>query len=94
LRTPCGEEISSRHQETRLEKRNELANVTEGRAKEVAKMIVERYKDNAISSSTGINDQNNVIAEVIYNHPSDLHDIIEQVKGNPYVLSKQNTVFS
>jgi hypothetical protein len=49
LRTPCGEEISSRHQETRLEKRNELANVTEGRAKEVAKMIVERYKDNAIS---------------------------------------------
>jgi DNA-binding Lrp family transcriptional regulator len=62
-----------------------LANVTEGRAKEVAKMIVERYKDNAISSSTRINDQNNVIAEVIYNHPSDLHNIIEQIKGNPHV---------
>lgn len=62
-----------------------LVNVTEGRAKEVAKMIVERYKDNAISSSTRINDQNNVIAEVIYNHPSDLHNIIEQIKGNPHV---------
>ena len=64
-----------------------LANVTEGRAKEVAKMILERYKDNAISSSTRINDQNNVIAEVIYNDPSDLHNIIEQIKGNPYVTT-------
>jgi DNA-binding Lrp family transcriptional regulator len=62
-----------------------LANITEGKAKEVAKMILERYKDNAISSSTRINDQNNVIAEVIYNDPSDLHNIIEQIKGNPYV---------
>jgi DNA-binding Lrp family transcriptional regulator len=62
-----------------------LANITEGRAIEVAKMILERYKDNAISSSTRINDQNNVIAEVIYNNPSDLHNIIEQIKGNPYV---------
>jgi hypothetical protein len=64
-----------------------LANVTEGRAKEVAKMILERYKDNTISSSTRINDQNNVIAEVIYNDPSDLHNIIEQIKGNPYVTT-------
>jgi DNA-binding Lrp family transcriptional regulator len=64
-----------------------LANVTEGKAKEVAKMILERYKDNTISSSTRINDQNNVIAEVIYNDPSDLHNIIEQIKGNPYVTT-------
>ena len=64
-----------------------LANVTEGRAKEVAKMILERYKDNTISSSTRINDQNNVIAEVIYNDTSDLHNIIEQIKGNPYVTT-------
>jgi DNA-binding Lrp family transcriptional regulator len=62
-----------------------LANVTEGKAKEVAKMILERYKDNVISSSTRINDQNNVIAEVIYNDPYDLHNVIEQIKGNPYV---------
>jgi len=62
-----------------------LANVTEGKAKEVAKLILERYKNNTISSSTRINDQNNVIAEVIYSDPSDLHNIIEQIKGNPYV---------
>jgi DNA-binding Lrp family transcriptional regulator len=62
-----------------------LANVIEGKAKEVAKMILERYKDNVISSSTRLNDQNNVIADVIYNDPSDLHNIIEQIKGNPYV---------
>jgi hypothetical protein len=62
-----------------------LANVIEGKAKEVAKMILERYKDNVISSSTRLNDQNNVISDVIYNDPSDLHNIIEQIKGNPYV---------
>ena len=48
-------------------------------------IILERYKDNAISSSTRIDDQNNVVDEVIYNNPSDLHNIIEQIKGNPYV---------
>jgi hypothetical protein len=43
-----------------------LANVERGKAKEVAKMILERHKTNAISSSTRINDQNNVITENIY----------------------------
>jgi DNA-binding Lrp family transcriptional regulator len=62
-----------------------LANVIEGKAKEVAKIILERYKDNVISSSTRLNDQNNVIADVIYNETSDLYNIIEQIKGNPYV---------
>jgi DNA-binding Lrp family transcriptional regulator len=64
-----------------------LANVERGKAKEVAKMILERHKSNAISSTTRINDQNNVIAEIIYNNSSELHNILEQVKEIPYVSS-------
>ena len=64
-----------------------LANVERGKAKEVAKMILERHKSNVISSSTRINDQNNVIAEIIYNNSSELHNILEQVKQSPYVSS-------
>jgi hypothetical protein len=64
-----------------------LANVERGKAKEVAKMILERHKNNTISSSTRINDQNNVIAEVIYNNSSEIHNILEQVKEIPYVSS-------
>ncbi len=64
-----------------------LANVERGKAKEVAKMILERHKNNTISSSTRINDQNNVIAEIIYNNSSELHNIIEQFKKLPYVSS-------
>jgi len=64
-----------------------LANVERGKAKEVAKMILERHKSNAISSTTRINDQNNVIAEIIYNNSSELYNILEQVKEIPYVSS-------
>lgn len=64
-----------------------LANVERGKAKEVAKMILERHKSNAISSSTRINDQNNVMIEIIYNTPSELYNILEQVKNIPYVSS-------
>ena len=64
-----------------------LANVERGKAKEVAKMILERHKSNAISSSTRINDQNNVMTEIIYNTPSELYNILEQVKNIPYVSS-------
>src|SRR5829696_2041545 len=64
-----------------------LANVERGKAKEVAKMILERHKSNAISSSIRINDQNNVITEIIYNTSSELYNIIEQVKNIPYVSS-------
>ncbi len=64
-----------------------LANVKRGKAREVAKMILERHKSNAISSSIRINDQNNVITEIIYNSPSELYNIIEQVKNIPYVSS-------
>ena len=64
-----------------------LANVERGKAKEVAKMILEGHKSNVISSSTRINDQNNVIAEIIYNNSSELHNILEQVKQSPYVSS-------
>ena len=64
-----------------------LANVERGKAKEVAKMILERHKSNVISSSIRINDQNNVIAEIIYDNSSELHNILEQVKESPYVSS-------
>jgi DNA-binding Lrp family transcriptional regulator len=64
-----------------------LANVERGKAKEVAKMILERHKSNAISSSTRINDQNNVITEIIYNTSSELYNILEQIKNIPYVSS-------
>jgi len=64
-----------------------LANVQRGKAKEVAKMILERHKSNAISSSIRINDQNNVITEIIYNTSSELYNILEQVKKIPYVSS-------
>jgi hypothetical protein len=64
-----------------------LANVERGKAKEVAKMILERHKSNAISSSTRINDQNNVLTEIIYNTSSELYNILEQVKNIPYVSS-------
>ena len=58
-----------------------------GKAKEVAKIILERNKSNAISSSTRINDVNNVITEIIYNTSSELYNILEQVKKIPYVSS-------
>jgi DNA-binding Lrp family transcriptional regulator len=64
-----------------------LANVERGKAKEVAKMILERHKSNAISSSIRINDQNNVMTEIIYNTSSELYNILEQVKNIPYVSS-------
>jgi DNA-binding Lrp family transcriptional regulator len=64
-----------------------LANVQRGKAKEVAKMILERHKSNAISSSIRINDHNNVITEIIYNTSSELYNILEQVKKIPYVSS-------
>jgi DNA-binding Lrp family transcriptional regulator len=64
-----------------------LANVERGKDKEVAKMILERHKSNVISSSIRINDQNNVIAEIIYDNSSELHNILEQVKESPYVSS-------
>ena len=64
-----------------------LANVKRGKAREVAKMILERHKSNAISSSTRINDQNNVITEIIYNTSSELYNILENVKKIPYVSS-------
>lgn len=64
-----------------------LANVERGKAKEVAKLILERHKSNAISSSTRINDQNNVITEIIYDTSSELYNILEQVKNIPYVSS-------
>ncbi|HZB16281.1 MAG TPA: AsnC family protein [Nitrososphaeraceae archaeon] len=64
-----------------------LANVKRGKAKEVAKMILERHKSNAISSSTRVNDQNNVITEIIYNTSSELYNILENVKKIPYVSS-------
>ena len=64
-----------------------LVKVERGKAKEVAKMILERHKSNAISSTTRINDQNKVIVEIIYNNSSELHNILEQVKEIPYVSS-------
>ncbi len=50
-------------------------------------MILERHKSNVVSSSIRINDQNNVIAEIIYDNSSELHNILEQVKDSPYVSS-------
>ena len=76
-------DITKRHLRTGII----LANVKRGKAKEVAKMILERHKSNAISSSTRINDQNNVITEIIYNTSSELYNILEQVKKIPYVSS-------
>ena len=64
-----------------------LANVKRGKAREVAKMILERHKSNAISSSIRINDQNNVITEIIYNTSSELYNILEKVKKIPSVSS-------
>ena len=64
-----------------------LVKVERGKAKEVAKMILERHKSNAISSSTRVNDQNNVMVEIIYNTSSELYNILEQVKKIPYVSS-------
>ena len=64
-----------------------LANVKRGKAREVAKMILERHKSNAISSSIRINDQNNVITEIIYNTSSELYNILENIKKIPYVSS-------
>ena len=64
-----------------------LANVKRGKAKEVAKMILERHKSNAISSSIRINDQNNVITEIIYNTSSELYNILENIRKIPYVSS-------
>ncbi len=64
-----------------------LANVKRGKAREVAKMILERHKSNAISSSIRINDQNNVITEIIYNTSSELYNILENIRKIPYVSS-------
>lgn len=66
-----------------------VINVDKGRSREVATIILKKYKSNVMSVSTRVNSEHNVAAQIIYNDTAELHNLLESIKSIPYVTSLQ-----
>ncbi|MGC2571608.1 MAG: Lrp/AsnC family transcriptional regulator [Candidatus Nitrosopolaris sp.] len=63
--------------------------VDKGKSREVAGHILKKFKSNVMDVSTRINSEHNVAAQIIYNDTVELHDLLENIKSIPYVISLQ-----
>ena len=66
-----------------------IINVEKGKSKEIAQEILKKYKNNVITSSTRINTEHNVSAQIIYKDTGELHNLLESIKSMPYVINSQ-----
>ena len=64
-----------------------VVNVVKGKSREVAEIILKRFKSNVMNVSTRINSEHNVAAQIIYSDTSELHNLLENIKSIPYVTS-------
>ena len=62
-----------------------IVNVDKGKSKEVAQILLKKYKNNIVSCDTRINSMHNVAARIIYKDTEELFEIIESIKTMDYV---------
>jgi len=64
-----------------------IINADKGRSKEVAQLLLRKYKNNVIDCHTRINSGHNISAQVVYKDTEELHYLIESIKTMKYVIN-------
>jgi len=65
-----------------------MVSVDKGNCEQVAKRLLEECSDNVIATSLRIGDpQVNVMAEVFYRDSEELHNLMEDIRSMPSVMS-------
>ena len=62
-----------------------IVNVDKGKSKEIAQILLKKYKNNIVSCDTRINSMHNVSARIIYKNTEELYELIENIKTMDYV---------
>ncbi|HKO66152.1 MAG TPA: Lrp/AsnC family transcriptional regulator [Candidatus Nitrosocosmicus sp.] len=57
--------------------------VAKGEAKEVGKMLVNKFDRNILKASTRINSSNNLCLQIVYKESEELHNLLEHIKRMP-----------
>ena len=60
-----------------------FVDVAKGEAKEVGKMLVNKFDKNILKASTRINSSNNLCLQIIYKESEELHNLLEHIKRMP-----------
>ncbi|MDF0681116.1 MAG: Lrp/AsnC family transcriptional regulator [Candidatus Nitrosocosmicus sp.] len=63
-----------------------FVDVTNGEAKEVGKILIDKFDRNILKASTRINSSNNLCLQIVYKESEELHDILEHIKRMPTIL--------
>ncbi len=66
-----------------------VVNVDKGKSKEIAQILLKKYKNNIVSCDTRINSMYNVSARIIYKNTEELYELIEDIKTIGYVAGVQ-----
>lgn len=66
-----------------------VINVDRGKSRDVAKLILKKFRDNVMSVSTRINSEHNVAAHIMYKDTAELHVLLENIKSMPFVTHLQ-----
>ena len=62
-----------------------IVSVDKGKSKEIAQILLKKYKNNILSCDTRINSMHNVSAHVVYKNTEELYELIENIKTMDYV---------
>jgi DNA-binding Lrp family transcriptional regulator len=62
-----------------------IVSVDKGKSKEIAQILLKKYKNNIVSCDTRINSMHNVSAHVVYKNTEELYELIENIKTMDYV---------
>ena len=60
-----------------------FVDVAKGEAKEVGKMLVNKFDRNILKASTRINSSNNLCLQIVYKESEELHNLLERIKRMP-----------
>ena len=66
-----------------------IVNVDKGKSKEIAQILLKKYKNNIVSCDTRINSIHNVSARIIYKNTEELYELIEDIKTMGHVAGVQ-----
>ena len=64
-----------------------FVDVAKGEAKEVGKMLVDKFDRNILKASTRINSSNNLCLQIVYKESEELHNLLEYIKRMPTILN-------
>ena len=64
-----------------------FVDVAKGEAKEVGKMLADKFDRNILKASTRINSSNNLCLQIVYKESEELHNLLEYIKRMPTILN-------